>query len=161
MAGVMGDHGPTGEGPGGQGEDGDEVDAQSHGQHANGGAGVRPADHLVQMTDVGLTLLLLKLLTEGLDVGRKCDDIEVLDPLVLLLELLGSATASGGDAAHDVCVVYNSKKEQRGVYRYRQREGVGTATKARPTRSCSYPVSCEREHQLTNCGENADKAFGG
>ena len=32
VAGVMGDHGPPGEGPGGQGEDGDEVGAQTHGQ---------------------------------------------------------------------------------------------------------------------------------
>lgn len=101
VAGVVGDHGPPGEGPGGQGEDGDEVDAQTHGQQTNGGTGVGPADHLVEMTDIGLSLLLLELLAEGLDVGREGDDVEVLDPLVLLLEL-GSATASGGNAAHDV-----------------------------------------------------------
>ena len=113
VAGVMGDHGPPGEGPGGQGEDGDEVDAQTHGEQADGRAGVGPADHLIEMTDVGLSLLLLELLAEGLDVGREGDDIEVLDPLVLLLELLGSAAASGGNAAHDVLFLFRRTKESK------------------------------------------------
>lgn len=113
VAGVMGDHGPPGESPRGQGEDGDEVDAQSHGQQTNGGTGVGPADHLVEMADVGLSLLLLELLAEGLDVGREGDDVEVLDPLVLLLELLGSATASGGNAAHDVLFLFRRTKESK------------------------------------------------
>ena len=103
VAGVVGDHGPPSEGPGGQGEDGDEVYAQPHGQKADGRAGVGPADHLVEMADVGVSLLLLELIAQRLDVGREGDDVEVLHPLVLLLELLGSATASGGNTAHDWC----------------------------------------------------------
>ena len=67
VAGVVGDHGPPSEGPGGQGEDGDEVHAQSHGQKADGRAGVGPADHLVEMTDVGVSLLLLELIAQGIE----------------------------------------------------------------------------------------------
>ena len=108
VAGVVGNHGPPGEGPGGQGKDRDEVHAQSHGQNANGRAGVGPADHLVEMADVGLSLLLLELVAQSLDVGRKGCNVEVLDPLVLLFELLGSATASGGNAAHDVFISHRT-----------------------------------------------------
>ena len=98
VTGVMGDHRPPGEGPGTQSKDGDDVHAKAHGEEANGGAGIGPGDHLVEMTDIGLALVLLELVAEGLDVGREGLEVKVLDPLVLLFELLGSV--AGASAAH-------------------------------------------------------------
>ena len=99
VAGVMSNHGPTGEGPRAESDDTNKVDAEAHGKDTNGSTGVGPANHLVEVTNVGIALLLLQLVAEGLDVGRKGYDVEVLDPLVLLLELLGS-TVSCRCAAH-------------------------------------------------------------
>ena len=99
VAGVVSNHGPTGEGPSAESDDAHEVNPQSHGEQTNGGTSIGPGNHLVEMTNVGIALLLLELVSQCLDVGSECYYVKILDPLVFLLELLGS-TVSACCATH-------------------------------------------------------------
>jgi len=63
MTGVVSNHGPSGESPGGQTNDSCKVDAKSHGEHSNEGAHVGPPNHFIQVAHIIVSLLLFESLS--------------------------------------------------------------------------------------------------
>jgi len=85
MAGVMCDHSPSRERETAKKEDAHRVHTYAHGEQSHDSAQVRPQHHLLEMGYIGISLLLLELVPECLNLLRKLLYIEGLDPLVLLL----------------------------------------------------------------------------
>jgi hypothetical protein len=86
MAGVVRNHGPSGEGKGGQGNDREESHSESHGEHSDGSAEVGPEDHLVEVADVCIALIFLEFFSEFLHVGSEGIVVVGFDPLVAFRE---------------------------------------------------------------------------
>ena len=84
---VVSNHGPSGEGPGGKTNNGNEVNAESHGQHSNGSAEVGPSNDFIEVADIIVSLFLFKSFSEFLDFLSKGFNVEGWDPLVSLLQL--------------------------------------------------------------------------
>jgi len=86
MAGVMRNHGPSGEGEGGEGKDGEESHSESHGEHSDDSADVGPEDHFVEVADVCIALVSLEFFAEFLHVGGEGIVVVAFDPLVAFSE---------------------------------------------------------------------------
>mmetsp|Transcript_25621 Transcript_25621/g.71599 ORF Transcript_25621/g.71599 Transcript_25621/m.71599 type:complete len:375 (-) Transcript_25621:155-1279(-) len=84
VAGVVGDHGPSGKDVQRDADDGKDVDGEAHGHEAEGRAHVGPHDHAVQVGHVLRPLRVLELLAQGADLLVEAVVVEVLDPFVVL-----------------------------------------------------------------------------
>jgi len=82
MTGVMRNHGPSGEGEGGQRNNGKESHSESHSEHSDGSADVGPEDHFVEMADVCISLVSVQLFSEFLHVSSEGIVVVGFDPLV-------------------------------------------------------------------------------
>mmetsp|Transcript_21555 Transcript_21555/g.27201 ORF Transcript_21555/g.27201 Transcript_21555/m.27201 type:complete len:119 (-) Transcript_21555:113-469(-) len=71
MASVMGNHGPSGKGPCGEGHNTDEVYTETHGEKTNRCTEVRPSYNFVQMTYIVFSLLLLQFFSQLADLLSK------------------------------------------------------------------------------------------
>jgi len=74
---VVSNHGPSSEGEGGQGENGNNVHTEAHGEHADKTTGVGPHDHLLEMTDIGRPLVPPKFFSKLLQSAVKASKSKV------------------------------------------------------------------------------------